>query len=60
MAYRDAFGTFDKVFTFLYDQMQQRREKLRGRRRTVSVLLHYMYFMCDIGSKPTQPEEQAC
>jgi hypothetical protein len=52
LAYRTTFESFDKIFPFLYDQVQQKREALRGRRRTVSVLLHYMYYMCDIGSKP--------
>ncbi len=50
-AYRADFGSFDKVFPFLYDQVQQQRGALRGKRRMVSILLHYMYFMCDIGAK---------
>jgi hypothetical protein len=28
-----------------------KRAALRSKRRLVSILLHYMYFHCDIGSK---------
>lgn len=45
------FSVFDDVFTFLYDGIQVKKEKLKGRRRLISVLLHYMYCNCDIGSK---------
>jgi hypothetical protein len=31
LAYRDKFESFDKIFPFLYDQVQQRRERLEGR-----------------------------
>ncbi|SHH59096.1 ABC-three component system protein [Bradyrhizobium erythrophlei] len=48
---RDKFGAFDEIFAFLNQEIQKQRAALRGRRRLVNVLLHYMYFNCDIGSK---------
>lgn len=48
---RDQFADFDRVFTFLYDKVQSQREALKGKRRLVSILLHYMYCNCDIGVK---------
>jgi hypothetical protein len=48
---RAKFDVFDSVFAFLSEQIQQPRATLRGKRRMVSILLHYMYFNCDIGSK---------
>lgn len=51
IAERDQFDNFDRVFTFLYDKVQRQRITLKGRRRLVSVLLHYMYCNCDIGAK---------
>lgn len=50
-AYRADFESFDKIFPFLYDQIQQKRDALHGKRRMISILLHYMYYMCDIGQK---------
>jgi len=48
---RSQFPAFDDVFAFLYEQIQARRSALRGKRRLVSILLHYMYCNCDIGDK---------
>jgi antirestriction protein ArdC len=48
---RDQFETFDHVFAFLYDEIQKERAALKGKRRMISILLHYMYCDCDIGSK---------
>ncbi|WP_299603365.1 ABC-three component system protein [uncultured Tateyamaria sp.] len=48
---RDQFPDFDRVFTFLYDKVQSQRDALKGKRRLVSILLHYMYCNCDIGVK---------
>lgn len=53
LAHRAKFETFDHVFGYLYEQVQVRRDALRGKRRLISILLHYMYFNCDIGSKET-------
>lgn len=49
--HRKDFDTFDNIFGFLYEEIQRRRDVLKGKRRLVSILLHYMYFNCDIGSK---------
>jgi hypothetical protein len=54
---RTQFESFDKVFVFLYEEIQKERAALRGKRRMISILLHYMYFNCDIGSKHQIPEE---
>ena len=48
---RSEFETFDDVFAFLYEEVQKQREALKGKRRLISILLHYMYSNCDIGSK---------
>lgn len=48
---RAQFHTFDAVFAFLVEQLQHQRSALKGKRRLASVLLHYMYFTCDIGMK---------
>jgi len=51
------FETFDNVFAFLIEEIQKKRVALKGKRRMISVMLHYMYANCDIGSKklPTTP-----
>jgi hypothetical protein len=61
LMHRTRFETFDQVFGYLYEQVQVRRSALRGKRRLVSILLHYMYFNCDIGSKsvPTAGADHA-
>lgn len=56
--YKGEFDNFDAVFGFLYDAVQGQRDALKGKRRLVTILLHYMYCNCDIGSK-RQPEETA-
>jgi hypothetical protein len=48
---RERFRTFDAVFAFLSSHIQRPRTALRGKRRLVNILLHYMYFNCEIGSK---------
>ncbi|WP_461329790.1 ABC-three component system protein [Bradyrhizobium diazoefficiens] len=47
----------DSVFAFLIEEIQKKRVALKGKRRMISVMLHYMYANCDIGSKklPTTP-----
>jgi hypothetical protein len=52
---RSKFAAFDDIFAFLNQEIQRQRTALRGRRRLVNVLLHYMYFNCDIGSKKLVP-----
>ena len=56
LLHRSKFPNFDHVFSFLYEQIQGQRPALRGRRRHVSILLHYMYCQCDIGSKQLEGE----
>jgi hypothetical protein len=51
LVHREQFPTFDNVFGFLYEEVQKERVALKGKRRMISVLLHYMYCNCDIGSK---------
>lgn len=51
IAKRSEFGAFDEVFLFMYECIQEKREALRGKRRLITILLHYMYCNCDIGSK---------
>lgn len=48
---RDKFDTFDRIFSFLCREIQANSPMLKGRRRLVSIVLHYMYCNCDIGSK---------
>lgn len=48
---RENFETFDHVLLFLIQRVQNANPALRGRRRLVSVLMHYMYMNCDIGKK---------
>lgn len=57
LAARPQFETFDSVFAFLIEEIQKKRVALKGKRRMISVMLHYMYANCDIGSKklPTTP-----
>lgn len=52
---RDKFDTFDGIFNFLCREIQAKSAKLKGRRRLVSIVLHYMYCNCDIGSKDLTP-----
>ncbi len=48
---RSNFETFDHVLLFLIERVQKANPALRGRRRLASVLMHYMYMNCDIGTK---------
>jgi hypothetical protein len=53
---RDSFSTFDEIFVYLYRQVQKRRDPFRRRRRLISIMLHHMYFNCNIGSKDIASE----
>ncbi|WCK17356.1 hypothetical protein G6L41_026995 (plasmid) [Agrobacterium tumefaciens] len=57
IAKRAQFGAFDDIFLFMYEQIQQKRDVLKGKRRLISILLHYMYFNCDIGIKQLEENE---
>jgi hypothetical protein len=56
---RSEFDTFDDIFAFMYERIQEKRTTLRGKRRLISILLHYMYFNCDIGSKDIDTMESS-
>lgn len=47
--HQEQFERFDDVFEFLYDSYINSDETLRRKKRYVSILLHYMYYTCDIG-----------
>jgi hypothetical protein len=51
LVHRDRFEAFDNVFLFLAEEIQKESDALRGKRRMIRTLLHYMYWSCDIGSK---------
>jgi hypothetical protein len=51
LVYRNRFEVFDHVFLFLAEEIQNGSSALRGKRRMILTLLHYMYCNCDIGSK---------
>lgn len=46
---RKKFGAFDEVLTFIYEQIIAAQPALRGKKRYVTLFLHYMYCDCDIG-----------
>jgi hypothetical protein len=48
---RKRFEAFDNVFLFLAEEIQRESDALRGKRRMITTLLHYMYCNCEIGSK---------
>ncbi|WP_291820860.1 ABC-three component system protein [Bosea sp. (in: a-proteobacteria)] len=56
VAKRAKFDNFDDIFGFLYDQIQEKKDSLRGKRRLITILVHYMYCNCDIGSKDAAPK----
>jgi len=58
LLHRAEFDTFDEVFGFLYEHIQVKRAALRGKRRLLTILLHYMYCNCDIGSKHLAPQAE--
>ncbi len=47
---RDEFGNFEEIFEFIYQKIAL-DEILRGKKRFIKVLLHYMYHTCSIGIK---------
>lgn len=50
--YRDRFGNFENVIGYINDYvLQQNQTSLKGNKRLVIKLLHYMYCNCDIGKK---------
>lgn len=50
--YRYRFGSFENVIDYIYNYvLQHNHNDLKGNKRLVRVLLHYMYCNCDIGKK---------
>ena len=47
---RSKFENFDRVFNALYRQIQKQMTTFKHRRRLISIMLHHMYFHCNIGS----------
>lgn len=48
---REDFGAFEEIFGYIYQVMNDESERLIGKKRFVSIFLHYMYFNCDLGKK---------
>lgn len=59
---RSEFRSFDEVFGFVYEEVQSQRSALRGKRKMISIVLHYMYCNCDIGLREASigASESAC
>jgi hypothetical protein len=49
ITYRERFGSFDEIFTYLYDEIVETSSMVAGQKRLTKIFLHYMYFDCDIG-----------
>jgi hypothetical protein len=47
--YRNHFDTFDEILLCIRDEVISSNPDLKSNRRLVNLLLHYMYFDCDIG-----------
>ena len=48
---RDNFDLFDEVFIFIYQKIADGNKELKGGKRHIFTLLHYMYMNCEIGLK---------
>ncbi|SEN69393.1 hypothetical protein SAMN05444671_2115 [Flavobacterium sp. CF108] len=48
---RDDFNMFDEVLVFIYQKMADGSYELKGGKRHIFTLLHYMYMNCEIGLK---------
>ncbi|WP_143961213.1 ABC-three component system protein [Litoribacter populi] len=48
---RSNFGSFEEILVFLYKKICDGESTLRGTKRHVSTLLHYMYVECLIGKR---------
>jgi hypothetical protein len=48
---RDNFDLFDEVFIFIYQKIADENNELKGGKRHIFTLLHYMYMNCEIGLK---------
>jgi len=50
---RNNYSCFESLLDELYDHVITFNEELKGKKRLVRVILHYMYCNCDIGKKDT-------
>lgn len=48
---RDNFGVFEEIFIFIYQKVADGSKELKGSKRHLLTLLHYMYMNCEIGQK---------
>jgi hypothetical protein len=48
---RSNFNLFDEVFIFIYQKIADGNNELKGGKRHIFTLLHYMYMNCEIGLK---------
>lgn len=48
---RDNFDMFDEVLVFIYQKLADGNNILKGGKRHIFTLLHYMYMNCEIGLK---------
>lgn len=48
---RDNFHSFEEVFVFIYQRVCDGDARLKGSKRHVYTLLHFMYFSCLVGLK---------
>ncbi len=48
---REDFDAFEEVMIFIYKKVADGSSKLKGGKRHISTLLHYMYMDCEIGLK---------
>ncbi|CAM1369464.1 ABC-three component system protein [Tenacibaculum xiamenense] len=48
---RDDFGAFEEILVFIRKLTTEGSLKLKGKKRFVSIFLHYMYYTCSIGVK---------
>ena len=50
--HRDKYNGFEEIIDDIYDKViSQNADTLKGNKRLVRTLLHYMYCKCDIGKK---------
>lgn len=48
---RDNFHIFDEILVFIYHKIADGSKELKGGKRHIYTLLHYMYMNCEIGLK---------
>ena len=48
---RDNFDVFEEILIFIYHKIADENKDLKGGKRHITTLLHYMYMNCEIGLK---------